>query len=116
MEVVRNRLSNPMSDVLDEDFTEEEVVVATKGLKSHAAPGLDGMPEFFYQHFWSIEVRDVTNFALNILNGDMDLGSVNHTHICLIPKEKKPVAVGDFQPISLCNVVYEIISKTIAID
>ena len=51
MEVVRNRLSNPMSDVLDEDFTEEEVVVATKGLKSHAAPGPDGMPTFFLSAF-----------------------------------------------------------------
>jgi len=51
VEVVRNRLSNPMSDVLDEDFTEEEVVVATKGLKSHAAPGPDGMPTFFLSAF-----------------------------------------------------------------
>jgi hypothetical protein len=41
-------------------------------------------------------------------------GGLNATFIALIPKINKPTSFGDFRPISLCNLCYKIISKTIA--
>lgn len=40
--------------------------------------------------------------------------SVNSTFIVLIPKVHKPVAVSEFRPINLCNLLYKIIAKTLA--
>lgn len=38
----------------------------------------------------------------------------NSTFIALIPKSNNPTSFNDFQPISLCNCIYKIISKIIA--
>ena len=42
-------------------------------------------------------------------------GSLNATFISMIPKKDKPIFFHIFRPTSLCNLVYKIISKIIAI-
>ena len=39
---------------------------------------------------------------------------MNDTYICLILKVKSPRKITEFRPISLCNVVYRLISKILA--
>lgn len=50
---------------------------------------------------------------MGILNNCQDPTYINHTHVVLIPKVKKPNSPKDLQPISLSNVVARIITKTI---
>lgn len=77
------------------------------------ASGNDGFLTLFYQKFWHIIGKDVMSFCLGILNDRKDIGLVNKTNIVLIHKISSPRTMGHFRPISLCNVVYKIISKAI---
>ena len=78
------------------------------------APGPDGMPPIFYQHYWKKIGDEVTEAVLFCLNtGKIPLG-LNHTYLTLIPKVKCHVRVKKFRPIALCNVLYKIISKVLA--
>ena len=74
----------------------------------------DGMNAFFYQKFWHVVGDSVVTTVLDYLNSGIMLPAVNHTHIVMIPKVKSPEKMFDFRPISLCNVIYKIISKVLA--
>ena len=67
-----------------------------------------------YQEYWSTLGGDICKTILEVLNSGRMPCSLNTTHIALIPKVKNPSSVVDFRPISLCNVLYKIISKVLA--
>lgn len=78
------------------------------------APGSDGFPALFFQRYWQIVGEDVSNFCLGILNNDHSFDSFNQTDIVLIPKTSNPTRLANFRPISLCSVLYKVVTKTIA--
>ena len=90
------------------------MVVALKQLHPSKSPGLDGMSVLFFQKYWSIVGANVTNMIINVLNSGMPLSDINKTNIALVPKTNNPQRMIDFRPISLCNVVYKLVSKTLA--
>jgi hypothetical protein len=60
-------------------------------------------------------VKDsVTNAVLGFLNGGDMSEVVNQTVMVLIPKVANPQELTQFRPISLCNVLYKICSKSLA--
>jgi hypothetical protein len=77
-------------------------------------PGPDGLPAGFYQNHWSDIGVDISEAVLEVLNSGIMPSSLNLTYTALIPKVKNPLCVNEFQPISLCNVLYKLISKVLA--
>lgn len=78
------------------------------------APGPDGMPTLFFQKFWPVVHHDVCDLVLKILNDGVSPACINDTNIVLIPKIKDPQTPMDFRPISLCNVIFKLVTKSIA--
>ena len=107
-------LNEEMNDMLCKNFTREEVEFTLDQMGPLKAPGDDGMPALFYQKFWDIVGNDVVNCCLGVLNNGESVRDLNHTLIALIPKVKNLTLTTEFRPISLCNVVYKLISKTLA--
>ena len=72
------------------------------------------MSVIFYKKYWNIVGCSITNMILNVLNNNMSMAELNKTNIALIPKTNNPKRMFEFRPISLCNLVFKLISKTLA--
>uniref|UniRef100_A0A2N9F204 Reverse transcriptase domain-containing protein n=1 Tax=Fagus sylvatica TaxID=28930 RepID=A0A2N9F204_FAGSY len=107
-------VTEEMNADLNRAFSPGEVVAALKQMAPLKAPGPDGLPPLFFQKYWHLIGDEVTEAVLTCLNTGKILKAINHTYITLIPKIQNPEVVVDFRPISLCNVIYKIISKVLA--
>ena len=56
----------------------------------------------------------MTKTVLDFLNLGITSPKFNEIHIVLVPKTNSPKRVIEFRPISLCNVIYKMVSKILA--
>ena len=114
LETIPNKINDDMNQRLIQEFTREEVETALNQMHPTKVPGPVGMSATFFQNYWGIVGNDVTCMVLNVLNNNMSMTEINRTNITLVPKTKNPTNMTEFKPISLCNVVYKLISKVLA--
>ncbi|XP_074299929.1 uncharacterized protein LOC141631111 [Silene latifolia] len=111
---LEGRVTEDMNLGLRQPYCAEEVIEALNQMHPLKAPGPDGMNCLFYQTYWHIVGPLVIHSVLGILDGAPMPDEMNYTHIVLIPKKKAPDKIRDFRPISLCNVIYKLVSKVLA--
>jgi hypothetical protein len=78
---------------------------------SKLAPGPDGFPARFLQRNWGLLRDDIVKAVQRFFHDGIMPAEVNDTAIVLIPKKNDPEELKDFRPISLCNVIFKVISK-----
>jgi hypothetical protein len=65
--------------------------------------------------FFDLLGDDLLRVVEEVRTSGKVMGSFNSTFISLIPKVDKLGTFDDFRPISLCNYIYKIISKVLAV-
>jgi hypothetical protein len=108
------KVTAEMNAMLNAPFDTTEVKSALFEMYPTKAPGPDGFPAHFFQRNWDICGEEVTRVVLRILAGEESPKKINKTFIVMIPKITSLKEMGQFQPISLCNVIYKIASKVAA--
>lgn len=107
------RVTEEMNKRLVEKVSAEEVKEAVFSIKATSTPGPDGMSALFYHRYWKLVRQKVTSEVHNFFDNGVMPSEWNYTHLCLFPKTHHPSQMVDLRPISLCSVLYKIISKII---
>ena len=98
---------------LTKPITKSEVFAALNTMKPYKAPGPYGFQCIFFKHSWHIVGDDIYHLVHSaFLIGHFD-SEISNTFIALIPKVDPPNTYKDFRPISLCNIVFKIITKVL---
>lgn len=113
IQAIPTTVTADINQMLLRPFVANEVLAALQSMCPDKSPGSDGMSAMFYQHYWDHIGTDVTTVVLGVLNEGHDMSKLNTFIITLIPKVKQPKLMGDYRPISLCNVIYKLISKVL---
>jgi hypothetical protein len=114
MQSIHVKVSSNMNEMLDAPFEAAEVKAALFEMYPTKSPGPDGFPAHLFQRNWDLCGNEVTKAVLRVLAGEESPSVVNKTFIVMIPKVASPEDLGQFRPISLCNVIYKIASKVAA--
>ena len=105
-------LSAEQKELLNKDFSCEEIKSAIKESPPKKAPGMDGLSIEFYSTFWS----SINNLFMEVINS----AQIKHTlpqtmylaTISVLPKPGRECeSPSDFRPISLINCDKKIITK-----
>lgn len=99
------RVSSRMNEILSREVSSGEVKEAVYSIKAGSASDPDGMK------YWEIIGPQVTKEVRDFFSTGIFPAEWNLTHLCLLPKVYDPVLMSDLRPISLCSVLYKIISK-----
>eukprot|EP00253_Pinus_taeda_P023602 PITA_23602 len=114
LETIPATISPSMNETLEAKITKDEVRKALYDMDLDKAPGPDGFTARFLQSCWPIIEKDLIKMIRKSQNSQKIGGSTNSAFLALIPKEKGASNFSRFQPISLCNIGYNLITKVIA--
>lgn len=100
-----------MHESLQAAPTDLEIKAAAMALGPYKAPGPEGFSAKVVQDNWAsfglVIIKEVGDF---FRTGQMKQG-VARSNVVLIPKKEEPSRLTYYRPISVCNLIYKIVSK-----
>ncbi|XP_026410193.1 uncharacterized protein LOC113305353 [Papaver somniferum] len=108
------KFSDDDNDTLNLPLTAEEIKNVVFQMEGKKAPGPDRFTGLFYQKNWDIVGEAVVDMTQTCFRTGHTAKVFNHTNIALIPKVPLAKLVIQYRPIGLRNLIYKILSKTLA--
>lgn len=100
--------------LLEVQPTDKEIKKALMLLGPDKAPGPDGVNARLLQEQWEWFGPAILNEVKLFFETGRMPRDIARSNLILIPKSEKPKGVADYRPISVCNTIYKIISKLLA--
>jgi hypothetical protein len=96
-------------------ITESELLKSLKAMKSDKTPGTSGLNTEFYIFFW-IDIKDIAIESLNfgLKNGMLSIEQKRGIITLLPKKDKNRFFLKNWRPITLLNLDYKLLAKTLA--
>ena len=111
------KLTLEQINLLDEEITQQDLYKALKKMKPGTMPGTDGLTVEFYLQYWNL----VGEYVFNSIDYAKQVGHFSISQkrgiIKLIPKKNKnPHFVKHLRPITLLNIDYKLLTRTLALQ
>jgi hypothetical protein len=113
---IQPKITEANNNLILAPFTKEKLKHTLFQMHSNKSSSLDGFSliQVFFQRFWNLCSDEI----FGVVNVWLDIGyfpsTLNDNNIFLIPKCDKPTNTKEWRVISLCNVLYKMISKLLA--
>lgn len=101
-------------EMLSQHVSADEITKTVFAMPLSKNPIPDGYSIEFFRSAWSTVGPHVIAAVSEFFTSGRLLKDLNNTTITLIPKLPQACKLGDFGPISCCNLIYKIISKIIS--
>ena len=99
--------------MLSKPITNVEIQQAMFIMAAFKSPRVNGLHVGFYQNLWSVVGESVCNFAREFFESGILSEGINDTLLALVPNVQHPEPLAQLRPISVCNVSYKVITKTL---
>ncbi|KAJ1169246.1 hypothetical protein NDU88_001152 [Pleurodeles waltl] len=110
---IPRKVSTPAREVLNAPLTLGELHLAVKSFKSGKTPGSDGLPIEFYTSLWDLLGPDLLELYEEMEQERVMPHTLREGMIALLYKHKgEKCDLKNWRPISLLNVDYKILAKT----
>jgi len=113
-ELIPNLIGDNINATLTMLPSHDEIKNAVFSLYKDGAPGPDGFGPFFFQTYWKIIHKEVTDTVLQFFQSGWIMPSYNANALILIPKGPNSELVEQYRPIAMVNFKFKVISKILA--
>jgi hypothetical protein len=92
----------------------DEVKKVLEGFEKEKSPGSDGWTVEFFLECFDVMGEDLLPMVEETMTTRKVSDALNATFITLIPKRDNPETIQDYRHITLCSLVYKLITRIIA--
>ena len=106
------KLSDDDKQFLERPLSKNELYEVVKSMQSNKTPGFDGLPIEFYSAFWP-ELNEllIDSFNFSLQSGLMSASQRNGIITLLPKKDRDPLLIKNYRPITLLTTDYKILAK-----